>query len=103
MKRVLEYLPAAIALVACLVLAPVLAITMAPVDETEPVVVVAGPGVDLVQLVEASGGWVIGFEDAPFGVLGFSDEPGFEERLRDNGAWAVLDGQTVAGFCGVRT
>ncbi|KPA20487.1 hypothetical protein shim_34770 [Shimia sp. SK013] len=103
MKRVLAYLPTVLALALCIVLAPVLAVATGPVDVSEPVVVVAGPGVDLIQIIEKSGGAVIGLENAPLGALGYSDDPKFAENLRANGAWAVWDGRTIAELCGVKT
>ncbi|GAA6180384.1 hypothetical protein NBRC116594_18220 [Shimia sp. NS0008-38b] len=63
--------------------------------------VVAGPGVDLMNIVEASGGRVVGVSRAPLAVLGTSDAADFEERLRENGAWAILDGDSLAWLCGV--
>ncbi|MGR3713872.1 MAG: hypothetical protein ACU0A6_12225 [Shimia sp.] len=103
MKQGLAYLPTAAALALCVLLAPILAVATGPVDVSEPVVVVAGPGVDLVQMIENSGGAVIGLENAPLGALGYSDDPKFAQNLRANGAWAVWDGRTIAELYGVKT
>jgi len=101
MKEGLAYLPTALALVLSLVLVPVLTLAMTPVDPAGPVVVVTAPSANPVHIIEASGGSVIGLENAPMGTLGFSAVPGFEEKLKANGAWAVLDGRVLAGLCGV--
>lgn len=102
MKKGLSYLPAALALLTAFVMAPVLALATAKVDETEPVIVVAGPGGEPARIIHAAGGWVVGPVNAPFGALGFSDLSGFAEKLKANGAWAVLDGRVFADLCGVK-
>ena len=82
MKEGLAYLPTALALVLSLVLVPVLTLAMTPVDPAGPVVVVTAPSANPVHIIEASGGSVIGLENAPMGTLGFSAVPGFEETAR---------------------
>ena len=57
---------------------------------------VARPGTDLTELVEASGGWVVGVTRAPLAVMGVSEDDDFEQRLKRNGAWAILDGDALA-------
>lgn len=101
MVKGLAYAPAALAVVVSLVVAPVLAITLVPADDAEPVVVVAGPGADLLHIIDRSEGWVVGPVSAPFGALGYSDSPGFVDNLKANGAWAVLNGRVPAALCGV--
>ncbi|WP_270725735.1 hypothetical protein [Shimia sp. Alg240-R146] len=103
MKQGLAYLPTVLALALCVLLVPILAVATGPVDVSKPVVVVARPGADLVQIIEISGGAVIGLENAPLGALGYSDDPKFAQNLRANGAWAVWDGRTIAELCGVKT
>ncbi len=94
-----QYLPAILAVVFCLTVTPVLAIVSAPVKTGGPVLVVARPGADLTELIEASGGWVVGVTRAPLAVMGVSEDDDFEQRLKRNGAWAILDGNALAWLC----
>ncbi|MBO9473093.1 hypothetical protein J7413_06025 [Shimia sp. R10_1] len=103
MTRPVQFLPAILGIVFCLTVTPVLAVVGAPLKEGEPVVVVAAPGADLNRIVEASGGWVIGVSRAPMAVMGASDVEDFEDRLKENGAWAILDGEALSWLCGVKT
>ncbi|MFY0659330.1 MAG: hypothetical protein JXR15_02480 [Shimia sp.] len=96
----MQYLPAILAVVFCLTVTPVLAIVSAPVKTGGPVLIVARPGTDLTELVEGSGGWVVGVARAPLAVMGVSDDDGFEQRLKRNGAWAILDGEALSWLCG---
>ncbi len=98
-----QYIPAILAVVFCLTVTPVLAIVSAPVQTGGPVLVVARPGTDLTELIEASGGWVVGVTRAPLAVMGVSDDDAFEQRLKRNGAWAILDGEALAWLCGEQT
>lgn len=102
MTRYAQYLPVIAATAFCLVVAPVLTIVSAPVQAGGPLLVVAGPKTDLTEMVERSGGWVVGVSRAPLAVMGFSETNDFEKRLRQNGAWAILDGETLAWLCGVK-
>ena len=95
-----QYLPAILAVLFCLTVTPVLAIVSVPVQAGGPVLVVARPGTDLTKLVEASGGWVVGVSRAPLAVMGASDGDDFQQRLKRNGAWAILDGEALAWLCG---
>lgn len=103
MTKPLQFLPAVLATVFCLVVTPALAILGAPLKEGGPVVVVAGPGADLETIIEASGGWVVGMSRAPLAIMGTSDAADFKAKLKENGAWAVLDGESLAWLCGVPT
>lgn len=101
MTRPVHFLPAILAVVFCLAVVPILALFSVPVDADGPVLVVAGPGTNLEQIVEQSGGWVVGVSRAPLAIMGFSDGSDFEIRLKENGAWAILDGKALAWLCGV--
>ncbi|WP_294225241.1 hypothetical protein [uncultured Shimia sp.] len=98
-----QYLPAILAVVFCLTVTPVLAIVSAPVKAGGPVLVVARPGTDLTDLIETSGGQVVGVTRAPLAVMGWSEDDAFEQRLKRNGAWAILDGEALAWLCGETT
>ncbi|MBO9407585.1 hypothetical protein J7399_09110 [Shimia sp. R9_1] len=100
MTQPLQYLPAILATVFCLTVTPVLAVVSAPLTEGGPVVVVAGPGADLEAIVKASDGWLVGVSRAPMAVMGMSDSANFEDRLKENGAWAILDGRALSWLCG---
>ncbi|MGR3714430.1 MAG: hypothetical protein ACU0A6_15070 [Shimia sp.] len=102
MRSFLSYLPAVAAATSCFLVVPILAVATAPIKSGAPVIVVAGPWTNLVGIVESSGGRVIGMTRSFLGILGHSEDPDFEEKLRYNGAWLVLDGQVVAALCGVR-
>lgn len=101
MTRTAQFLPAILAVVFCLAVVPILALLSAPVQAGAPVLVVAGPKANLEQIIEQSGGWVVGVSRAPLAIMGFSDGIDFENRLRENGAWAILDGKALAWLCGV--
>ncbi len=103
MTRPIQFLPAILGIVFCLTVTPVLAVVGAPLTKGGPVVVVAGPDADLEEIVRASGGWVVGVSRAPLAIMGTSDAADFEDRLRENGAWAILDGEALAWLCGVKT
>ncbi len=95
-------MPAILAVAFCLFVVPIVALFSVPVDADGPMLVVAGPGDDLEQIVEKSGGWVVGVSRAPLAIMGFSDRSDFEIRLKENGAWAILDGNALAWLCGVK-
>lgn len=92
-----------LATVFCLTVTPVLAVIGAPLTKGGPVVVVAGPGADLEGIVTASEGWLVGVSRAPLAVMAMSEAADFEDRLKENGAWAILDGDALSWLCGVQT
>lgn len=100
MTQRVQYLPAILAVVFCLTVTPVLAIVSVPVKAGGPVLIVARPGTDLTELVETSGGHVVGVTQAPLAVMGASESEDFEQRLKRNGALAILDGEALAWLCG---
>ncbi len=102
MTRYAQYIPMCAAAAFCLLVAPVLTLVSAPVQAGGPLIVVASPRTDLTAIVEKSGGWVVGVTRAPLAIMGFSESEDFEQRLRQNGAWAILDGETLAWLCGVK-
>lgn len=81
---------------------PVIVFASAPVPAAAngAVLVVSGWGARAESMVAAAGGQVYGPVRAPFGLLAFSDDPAFADRLRAAGAWAVLDGTRIANLCG---
>lgn len=81
---------------------PLLALFSAAPDADGPVLVIAPPWVDLTKVVEAAGGNIIGLRAAPMGVLAVSADDSFQQGLKSQGVWAVLDGQTLAFICGVK-
>ncbi|WP_058241023.1 hypothetical protein [Shimia marina] len=103
MMRFAQYLPVVLAGVFCVTVLPVMTMVGAPLKEGGPRVIVAGPGVDLTNLVEVSGGWVVGVSRAPLAIMGTSDAEDFDMRLKLNGAWAILDGDALAWLCDVKT
>ncbi|CUH88342.1 hypothetical protein PH5382_02277 [Phaeobacter sp. CECT 5382] len=66
----------------------------------EPVLVVTLPwGPSAASIVSSAGLFEISPETAPFGALTVLTNPADAKRLRENGAWFVLDGKTVAQLC----
>jgi len=85
-----------------LVAGPVAFLLSGPVDEAEPVLVIAPPWGDPALVVVArAGGHLLGPQDTTFATLAFSDVPDFPDRLRRSGAMAVLSGTRIAALCGV--
>ena len=65
-----------------------------------PVLVVAPPGSDagrLLDLVGRADGRVLRSAGVPWMVVAVSGHPDFPRRLRDAGAWAVVNASSVAG------
>lgn len=67
-----------------------------PADPDGPILVV---GRDPEGAVARAGGRTIGSDAAPWAVLAQGDA-GVIARLKDDGAWAVLDAGWVAALCG---
>lgn len=66
------------------------------------VVVVSAPGAEARDaMIRRAGGSPVGPVRTPFAGLAMSEAPGFAERLREAGAWIVLDGQRIAQICGL--
>ena len=53
------------------------------------------------RIVVQSGGQLVGPDAAPFARFATSEGPKFDRKLREAGAWAVLDGTRLAAICGV--
>jgi hypothetical protein len=69
-----------------------------------PRLVLFPPWKDGVELVRHAGGEPIGPEQAPMGLLAFAhDGMAFDRRVRDAGAWAVIDGTLLSRLCGIST
>ncbi|MEM1076677.1 MAG: hypothetical protein AAF665_04250 [Pseudomonadota bacterium] len=80
---------------------PMLALTAAAPVIGQVVLVVSPPWSDSSQIVLASDGALVGPVVGMFGALAVADDGTFFGRLKENGAWLVLDGTTLAEFCGV--
>ncbi|MCC1493706.1 hypothetical protein [Cognatishimia sp. F0-27] len=69
-----------------------------------PRLVLFPPWEDGAALVEKAGGSPVGPEQAPMGILAFAaDGAAFDRRLREIGAWAIVDGTVLARLCGLQT
>ena len=82
---------------------PLLALATARPQAGEIVLVVGPDHAALQSAVESAGGRLVGPDIARFGVLAHSENGQFAEMLLEVGAWFVLDGRTVALFCGMKT
>ena len=81
---------------------PLFALAGARPDPTSVLLVVVSPaGPGAVDVIRAAGGVPIGPNRAPLASLAAPAAPDFALRLRDAGAWLVLDGQRLAAICGV--
>ncbi len=80
---------------------PVLALTAQPPVAGQPVLVVVAPWVSLDHVVGGAGGRLIGPRVAMLGGLAVADRPNFIQKLKQAGAWAVVDGRKTALLCGV--
>lgn len=66
------------------------------------VMLVIGPGSTARQeMIQETGGRVIGPEMAHFGAFALSEREDFASALLEQGAWFVIDGRQVAFLCGV--
>lgn len=81
-------------------LGPLLPVLSLPAAAGGLLLVVVPPWASAVDVVDAAGGRPIGPEQSPFGLFATSDAQDFPDRLRDAGAWAVLDGTAVSTLCG---
>lgn len=85
-----------------LVASPVVLVASSTPRDGIPVIVVGAPWGDRLEtVISQAGGQILGPESAPFARIATSDTPEFFQRLRDAGAWAVLDGTRLATLCGV--
>ncbi len=82
---------------------PLLALASVPSGDDGLVLVVTPPWHDPGQVITAAGGRQIGPETAFLGGLATSEGADFAARLRQGGAWAVFDGDTLAALCGWET
>lgn len=94
MQRVL--VPAMFAL--AVLAGPAVALVARPPADGGPFLVIAAhPDATIVR----AGGTRLSPLGAPLGALAASGDPGFARRLREGGAWLVLDGRVLAAICGV--
>ncbi len=82
---------------------PLLALASVPVGKDGIVLVVSPPWRDVDRVIDAAGGRRIGPVTARFGGLATGEGAEFVARLRQVGAWAVLDGTAIATLCGWET
>jgi len=85
----------------CVLAGPVLALISSPPVPGRPVLVVTVPwGTGAEDLIVLAGGVPMGPVSAPIASMAMSDTAGFVTRLKQAGAWLVLDGQRLAEICG---
>ncbi|MEC7761339.1 MAG: hypothetical protein VX874_05420 [Pseudomonadota bacterium] len=65
--------------------------------------VVSRWGDEAERVITAAGGQTVGPVRARFGVFATSQDPDFSDRLRDRGAWAVINGDVLAALCRIET
>jgi hypothetical protein len=76
---------------------PAVALIARAPEEGGPVLVVAAnPDAS----IRGAGGRPFGPGRAPLGSLATSNDPEFAQRLRESGAWLVLDGRILSAICG---
>jgi hypothetical protein len=93
-------LSVALALAVTAMSGPVLAVAGAAPSGTLVLVVSApGPGARD-ALIRSAGGRPVGPSQAALAGFATSRAPDFPRRLRDAGAWLVLDGARIARICG---
>ncbi len=80
---------------------PLLALTAQPPVAGKPMLVVVPPWASIPAVVSKAGGRIIGPQLATLGGLAVADTPNFRQKLKEAGAWAVLDGRRTALLCGV--
>lgn len=85
----------------CVLAGPVLALMSSPPVSGQPVLVITAPwGSTAEELIALAGGVPVGPVSAPIAIMATSDEVAFVMRLKQAGAWLVLDGQRLAAICG---
>lgn len=94
----MHWVPIAMLFVLIGLAGPLMILLNAPAPPGDYPFLVIGPSAT--EVVEASGGRLIGPTIAPLAVLATGD-PGFADRLSAMGAWVVTDGRWVARICGV--
>ncbi len=77
---------------------PAATVAARPAAAGFPVLVIAA---DPEAVVARAGGTPVAPISAPLGTLAAAGDPDFIQRLRDGGAWLVLDGRVLAAICGV--
>lgn len=67
----------------------------------QPVLVIVAPWATNVEnTISAAQGDSFGPVNAPMAAFATSDDPEFIQKLHQAGAWAVIDGKTLAAICG---
>jgi hypothetical protein len=79
---------------------PLAALGAAAPRPDAPVLAIAPPWIDVDAVVARAGGRPIGPVGAPLATLAQGEGAHFAERLRDAGAWMVVDGAALARLCG---
>jgi hypothetical protein len=87
--------------VVALAVGPLVGMAGLPAADHGLILAIIPPWEDSAAIIRAAGGTVVGPTTAPFAAFAFSDQAGFADALRDNGAVLAFDAQRFAAFCGV--
>lgn len=79
---------------------PAIAVASGQARADRPVLVIAPPWRAPADLVEAAGGRLAAPLPAPLAAIAAPGAPDLPDRLRDAGAWFLLDGSAVLRLCG---
>lgn len=89
------------AIVFAVIAGPMLGIAGLPVADHGLILAVMPPWIEPSAAIAAAGGTMVGPTPALFAAFAFSDQIGFADALRDNGALFAFDAQRFAALCGV--
>lgn len=79
---------------------PLVAIAGAPFRPDAPVLILARPWSGGAKaVVHRAGGWLVGPVPTLLGAIATGEGADFDLRLRQSGAWLVLDGSRLAVLC----
>ncbi len=83
---------------------PVAVLSAGPVPEPfAAVLVVTPPWVSATEVIQRAGGALRGPVQPRLGRIASSQDPEFENRLRREGAWLIINDTRLLAFCGVRS
>ncbi|MEM7505652.1 MAG: hypothetical protein AAF415_02815 [Pseudomonadota bacterium] len=105
MKTIREMLSAPALAVAALALASPLALAFRPADgdglsaSQSELLVIAAPWQTAASIVDQAGGLVVARSPLPFLAVSFLPSPDHADRLRQAGAWQVLNGDLGDFLC----
>lgn len=101
MKRALNFVCSSLAIALALGAPALGALLSVPPETKGPVLVVHWPWQDAAASIIASGGYVLGPVQAPFGLLAASEDAAFATVLVETTPFIVADGYRLARLCGV--